>query len=61
MDLAVATDGRTLVIQRVSSVSPNRRFQFYKRSQLFSGTHDETLSVAMRVSNKDCSPARIHG
>ena len=27
----------------------NRPFQFHKRSQLFIGTLDETLSVAMRV------------
>jgi hypothetical protein len=34
----------------------NRRLQFKKRSQLFVGTHNETLSAAMRVSNPDCSP-----
>jgi hypothetical protein len=40
----------------------NRRFKFHKRSQLFIRTHNETFSVvAMRVSNPDCSPARIHG
>ena len=39
----------------------NRRLQFYKRSQLFLRVHNETLSVAaMRVSNPDCSLARIH-
>jgi len=38
----------------------NRRFKFYKRSQLFLGPHNETLSVAaMRVSNEGCSTARI--
>jgi hypothetical protein len=31
----------------------DRRFQFQKRSQLFIGSHDETLSVAMRVNNPD--------
>ena len=36
-----------------------RRFQFHKRSQLFIGAHDETLSVAMHV-NSDCVPARTH-
>jgi hypothetical protein len=40
----------------------NRRFKFDKRSQLFIGTHDETvIAVAMRISNKDCSTARRHG
>ena len=29
--------------------------------QLFIATHNETLSVAMRVSNPDCSPLRIKG
>jgi hypothetical protein len=38
----------------------NRRFEFQKRSQLFIGAHNETLSVvAMRVSNPDRSRARI--
>jgi hypothetical protein len=38
----------------------NRRFQFYKRRQLFIRTHNETLSiVAMRVSNPDRSPVGI--
>jgi hypothetical protein len=37
-------------------------FEFKKRRQLFIRVHNETLSVvAMRVSNEDCSPARIHG
>jgi hypothetical protein len=40
----------------------NRRFQLDKRSQLFIGPHNETLSVAaMCVSKKDRSPARVHG
>jgi hypothetical protein len=35
--------------------------EFHKRSQLFIRVHNETLSVvAMRVSNPDRSPARIH-
>jgi hypothetical protein len=42
-------------------VDTNRSFQFYKRSQHFIGAHDETPSVvAVRVSNPDCSPLRIH-
>jgi hypothetical protein len=38
-----------------------RSLQFQKRSQLFIGTHHETLSVAMRVNDPVCSPLRIHG
>jgi len=38
----------------------NRRFQFHKRSQLFIGMHNETLSVAMSVCNPDRSPAGIN-
>jgi hypothetical protein len=35
----------------------NRPFQFQKRSPLFIGMHNETLSVAaMRVNNPDRSP-----
>jgi len=33
--------------------------QFQKCSQDFFGTHNETLSVAMRVHNSDCSPFEI--
>jgi len=40
--------------------SPQRAsggFEFEKRSQLFTRTHNVTLSLAaMRVSNPDCSP-----
>jgi hypothetical protein len=43
------------------AATANRRFKFRKRSQLFIGAHDETLSIAMRVSNPDCSPFTIHG
>jgi hypothetical protein len=38
----------------------NRPFQFQKCGQYFIGTHDETLSVAMRVSNPDRSPVAIN-
>jgi hypothetical protein len=38
----------------------NRPFQFQKRSQHFIGSHDETLSVTMRVQNPDRSPFAIH-
>ena len=27
----------------------------------FIGSYDEALTVAMCVSNEDCSPAKIHG
>ena len=37
----------------------NRPFQFHERSQLFIGTHDKTLSVAMSVYNPRCSPFKI--
>jgi hypothetical protein len=42
-------------------LSPNRRFKFNESTQLFIGTHNETLSVvAMRVSNPDRSPVGIN-
>jgi len=31
-----------------------------KRRQYFIRTHNETLSVAMRVNNPDCRPSRIN-
>jgi hypothetical protein len=39
---------------------PNRRFKFEKRSQLFIRTHNESLSVTMRVSNPDRSASLAH-
>jgi hypothetical protein len=39
----------------------DRRFEFEKRRQLFIRAHNEALSVAMRVSNPDCSPLGING
>jgi len=39
----------------------NRRFEFQKRSQLFFRTHNEALSVAVRVNNPDRLPVGIHG
>jgi len=38
-----------------------RGFKFKKRRQLFIGTHNEPFSVAMRISNPDCSPVGING
>jgi hypothetical protein len=36
-------------------------FQVQKTGQLFLRVYNETLSVvAVRVSNEDCSPVRIH-
>jgi hypothetical protein len=41
--------------------STNNGFELNKRRQLFIRTHNETLSlIAVRVSNEDRSPARIH-
>ena len=44
----------------VSTIDP-RKFEFQKRSQFFIRAHNEALTVvAMRVSNPDRSPVRIH-
>jgi hypothetical protein len=46
------------------SNSPQTRespLQFTKRSQLFIGAHDETLSVAMRVNDPDRALLTING
>jgi len=47
--------------QANSRPTPKRRVQFHKRGQQFICAHDETLSVAMRISNPDRSPVRING
>jgi hypothetical protein len=39
----------------------SRRFQLQKRSQQFIGVHNETLSVAVRINDEDCSPVGIDG
>jgi hypothetical protein len=50
-----------IVSSRDSARLSNRRFQFHKRRQLFIRTHNETLSVvAVRVSDKEGSPARVN-
>jgi hypothetical protein len=42
----------SLACQDKFATSPNRRFQLHKRSQLFIGLYNETLSIAaMRVGN----------
>jgi hypothetical protein len=38
-----------------------RPFEFQKRSKDIVGAVDETLSVAKRVTNPDCSPFGING
>jgi len=38
-----------------------RPLQFHERSQLFIGTHNETLSVAVCVNNPGRPPLRIGG
>jgi hypothetical protein len=43
----------------MSIAGANRPFQFDERCQLFIRTHNEMLSVAMRVSNPDCSPFKV--
>jgi hypothetical protein len=44
------------------TATPSRRFKFHNRHQLLIRMHNETLSVvAIRVSNEDRSPVRIHG
>jgi hypothetical protein len=46
----------------LSVSSSNRPLKLHKSGQLFICTDNETLPVvAMRVSNKDCPAARIHG
>ena len=46
--------------RRVSNrKSPDRRFQFHRRSQLFIGAHDKPLSVTMCAHNPNCSPFDI--
>jgi hypothetical protein len=39
--------------------SPNRRFKFHKRRQLFIRTHNETLSVAAMRVEMSCPHGRI--
>jgi hypothetical protein len=39
----------------LSTDGTNRRFKFHKRSQPLIRVHDEVATIAMRVSNKDCS------
>jgi len=61
--LSDAESGKiSLGCQAAKAATANRRFQFYKRSQLFIRVHNETLSVAaMSVCDPDCSPFAIQG
>jgi len=43
----------------VNTILASRRFHFQKHSQYFFGTHDNALSVTMRVDDPDCSPFNI--
>ena len=46
-----------VILQWGSECFAGHSFKFQKRSQLFIGVHDKTLSVvAMCVDNPDCSP-----
>ena len=45
---------------KTSRLAPT--FKFNKRAELFIGTHNKAFSVvAIRISNKDCSPVTFHG
>jgi len=54
--------GRNLAcLSRQFTASANRQIEFDKRSQLFIGLHNETLSiVAMCVGDPDRSPVGIN-
>ena len=53
-------ESRQLV--NAKAATPNRRFEFKKHSQFLIHPHNEALTIgAMRVSDEDCSPVRIHG
>ena len=41
-------------------LQPTTDFEFEKHCQLFVGTDNETLSVAMRISNEDSSLVALH-
>src|SRR5216110_658919 len=56
------TDIVSVKIRLFTSGSANRRFQSYKRAQLFVGVHNKAPSVvAMCVGNPDRSPLTING
>ena len=70
----MATDSATVILRVADSDSKTivrfqrqthrkvvyRPFQFHERSQLFISTHDETLSVAVRVHDPHCSSLSIN-
>jgi hypothetical protein len=46
-------------VSRKFAAGANRRLQFQKRSQIFIGVHNETLSVAvMRVCNPELAKTK---
>ena len=45
---------------RIHGELVNCRFPFQKRSQLIICAHNEALSIAVRICNKDRSPRTIH-
>jgi hypothetical protein len=51
---AISKSGEALRDQTHREVV-NRPFEFNKRIQLFIGTHDETLAIAVRVNNANCA------
>jgi hypothetical protein len=48
-------DGKIIKLQiaRISQLQSDCRFDFCKRSQLFIGTHNEALTVAIFVNSED--------
>jgi hypothetical protein len=46
---------------QLKAASADRRFKFQKSRQLFICAHNETLPVAVRVSNPDGPTVRING
>src|SRR5215471_16773629 len=44
-------------LSRQLAATANCRFQLGRHGQLFIGAHNETLSVALRVNDKDVSPS----
>jgi hypothetical protein len=61
LDIANGNCRSKTIYSPLFAASPNRRFEFQKRSQLFIRVHNETLPVvAMRVNNPDRSPLGIN-
>ena len=55
---AISENGETQLLRaQIHRELVYRPFQFRECGQHFIGPHNETLSVAMRVNNPDCSPS----